>query len=68
MCVYVFMFSLIVETKDEFYEDFEIVINKIFLFVYLYLFGDFNVRIGLDYVFWFLCIGYFGVGKLNENG
>lgn len=53
MSVYVFMFCFIVEVKDEFYSQFEIVIKEVFFLEYLYLFGDFNVWIGLDYIFWF---------------
>jgi len=34
----------------------------------LYMFGDFNARVGTDWDFWPQSIGHFGVGRMNENG
>ena len=30
--------------------------------------GDFNARIGADQSSWPVCLGQFGIGKMNENG
>ena len=68
MCAYAPTLSSTAETKDEFYEDLETVINKIPSSAHLYLLGDFNARIGSDHVSWPPCIGHFDIGKLNENG
>ena len=56
------------EAKDEFNEDLETTIRDIPATEDLYLLGDFNSRVGSDYDSWPRTIGYFGVGKLFENG
>ena len=57
-----------VETKDQFYEHLDSVIANIPANENLFLLGDFNARVGTDHDSWPKCIGYFGIGKLNENG
>ncbi len=56
------------ETKDTFYEELKTTIKEISTTEHLFLFGDFNARIGADHNSWPCCIGHFGIGKLNENG
>ena len=68
LSVYAPTLSSSAEAKDEFYEDLEITIRDILATEYLYLLGDFNVRVGSDCDSWPRTIGHFGVGKLSENG
>ncbi|XP_076469990.1 uncharacterized protein LOC143300280 [Babylonia areolata] len=56
------------ETKDQFYEELETTIGDTPATEQLYLLGDFNARVGSDHDSWPRCIGYFDIGKLNENG
>ena len=56
------------EVKDKFYETLEEKVSQIPRYESLYLLGDFNARVGSDWQAWLTCLGYFGVGKLNENG
>ena len=56
------------ETKDRFYEDLDLVLNKIPASDYLFVLGDFNARVGADHSSWTDSIGHFGIGNMNENG
>lgn len=56
------------EAKDEFYTNLNDVIKNINSNEHLVLLGDFNARVGADHNSWPSCLGYFGVGKINENG
>jgi len=56
------------ETKDEFYDQLDSLIQRIPKDEQLLLLGDFNARVGADHDSWPSCLGKFGVGKLNENG
>ena len=56
------------EEKDKFYEALDQAISSIPKNEALYLLGDFNARVGADHEAWSSCLGYFGRGKINENG
>ncbi|KAL0195113.1 hypothetical protein M9458_008685, partial [Cirrhinus mrigala] len=56
------------EDKDAFYYELDAKIAEIPPKDNLLMLGDFNARVGADYITWPHCIGHFGVGKLNENG
>ena len=56
------------EAKDAFYECLSAVVNGINSSDQLILLGDFNARVGSDRDSWPSCLGYFGVGKTNDNG
>lgn len=53
-------------------EVFYVIFNNILVNIYkddkIIIFGDFNVRVGRDYVFWKGIIGREGVGNCNVNG
>ena len=34
----------------------------------LFIFGDFNARVGADHSSWPTCLGHFRIGNMNENG
>ena len=55
------------ENKDEFYEELESFIRKIPATEHLYLLGEYNAPVGANHTSWPSSIGYFGIGKLNEN-
>ena len=54
--------------KDEFYDQLDDMIKKVPNGEPLFLLGDFNARVGAYHDSWPVCIGQFGVGKMNENG
>lgn len=56
------------EMKDQFYEDLNSTLDNLPSSEHLYLLGDFNARVGRDHTSWPICIGHFGIGKLNDNG
>ena len=53
------------ELKDRFYDA---AINKVSLEEPLFIFGDFNARVGANHSSWPTCLGHFGIGNMNENG
>ena len=56
------------EVKFRFYEELHSVITSVPKSDKLIILGDFNARVGSDYVSWDGAIGKFGVGKCNSNG
>lgn len=56
------------ETKTQFYEEINYVVQQIPAEDQLFVLGDFNARVGADHELWPTCLGHFGVGKMNENG
>ncbi|XP_045503538.1 uncharacterized protein LOC123700381 [Colias croceus] len=56
------------ETKDQFYNQLDETVSKVSTGDRLYILGDFNARVGQDFSTWPSCIGYHGVGNMNENG
>ena len=56
------------ELKDRFYDDLSAAINKVSPQETLFIFGDFNARVGADHSSRPTCLGYFGIGNMNENG
>ncbi|XP_078405719.1 mucin-6-like [Cetorhinus maximus] len=54
--------------KDQYYETLDATINRIPSIEGLYLLGDFNTMVGINYTAWAVCIGHLGIGKLNKNG
>lgn len=50
------------------YEELDVVVNTFPKNEHLLLLGDFNARVGADHESWPDCLGYFGVGNMNENG
>ena len=55
-------------TKDRFYEDLHSTLASIPDREEVFLLGDFNARVGADHENWPICLGRFGIGKLNGNG
>ena len=56
------------EEKDHFYEALDQEIANTHPNEAIYLLGDFNARVGNDHEAWPTCLGFFGRGKMNENG
>ena len=56
------------EEKDVFYDQLSTAITDIPPNQNILLLGDFNARVGADCQHWPVCIGRFGVGKMNDNG
>ena len=56
------------ELKDRFYDDLSAAISKVPPQDPLFIFGDFNARVGADHSSWPTCLGHFGIGNMNENG
>ena len=56
------------ETKDAFYSQLDMVLNKIPKEELLVLMGELNARVGMDSESWPSCVGKFGIGKINDNG
>ena len=56
------------DAKDDFYGQLDKMVNDIHQTVPVFILGDFNARIGVDFESWPTCIGHFGTGKINENG
>ncbi|XP_014779253.1 craniofacial development protein 2-like [Octopus bimaculoides] len=56
------------ETKDQFYKVLNCVIRNIPTNENIYLLGDFNARVGSDHDSWPICVGYFGIDNMNDNG
>lgn len=56
------------ESKDKFYDDLSKVVSETPEEQHLFILGDFNARVGSDHKSWPLCLGQFGVGKINDNG
>jgi len=54
--------------KDQFYEELEREILRVPQADKLLILGDFNARVGKDFVTWEGVLGHHGVGKQNENG
>ena len=55
------------EAKDEFYDSLKSLVRDIPDSHQLILLGDFNARVGAEHELWPMCLGHFGVGKMNEN-
>ena len=55
------------ELKDRFYDDLSAAISKVPPRESLFIFGDFNARVGADHSSWPTCLGHFGIGNMNEN-
>ncbi|KAG6932534.1 craniofacial development protein 2, partial [Chelydra serpentina] len=55
------------DTKDELYDQLDMIIRSIPKEEHLILLGDFNARVGADHDFWPTYLGRFGVGEMNEN-
>ena len=56
------------EIKEEFYEQLGTLIQSVPHSDKLFLLGDFNARVGTDYIAWNKVIGHHGMGKENSNG
>ena len=56
------------DTKDQFYGQLDEQIRGCPKHESLFLLGDFNARVGEDHESWPTCLGYHGIGKINENG
>lgn len=56
------------DTKDKFYSELRLVLDKIPHSDKLILFGDFNARVGSDAKIWTGVVGKHGTGKVNSNG
>ena len=56
------------EAKDQFYEALQEIPSGIPSSEGIYLLGDFNARVGTNWQAWPICLGHFGVGRMNENG
>ena len=56
------------ETKDEFYASLAAVLQTVERGDRLVLMGDFNARVGSDYMIWEGVLGRHGTGKMNSNG
>lgn len=67
ICVYVLIMLYFNEDKEVFYQSLGEVVDKVFKEEFFIL-GDFNVRVGNDYMIYEGVIGKFGKGKKNFNG
>ncbi|XP_072171826.1 craniofacial development protein 2-like [Diadema setosum] len=56
------------EAKDEFYTNLSDILRNIPDNEHLVHLGDFNARVGADHDSWPSYLGYFDVGRINENG
>ena len=56
------------ERKDEFYEELRKLLRDVPKGETVYLLGDFNARVGANHENWPICLGHYGVGKVNDNG
>ena len=56
------------ETKEEFYEELDRLIEATPHADKLLLLGDFNARVGCDHISWNKVLGHHGIGKENSNG
>ena len=56
------------ELKDRFYDDLSAAISKVPPQEPLFIFDDFNARVGADHSSWPTCLGHFGIENMNENG
>ena len=56
------------EVKDKFYEELESLITAVPSKDKLIILGDFNARVGTDYLTWEGIIGKHGIGNCNSNG
>ena len=56
------------EVKDKFYEELELLIDKVPKQDKIIILGDFNARVGTDHQTWEGIIGKHGIGKCNSNG
>lgn len=65
--VYVLIMINLKDIKDKFYEDYDVIIFSVFKFNKFFVFGDFNVWVGYDYINWENIIGYYGIGSCNFN-
>ena len=68
ICAYAPTLTSASELKDRFYEDLSAAISKVPPQEHLFIFGDFNGRVGADHSSWPTCLGHFGIGNMNENG
>ena len=68
ICAYVPTLTSASELKNRFYDDFSAAISKVPPQEPLFIFGDFNVRVGADHSLWPTGLGHFGIGYMNENG
>ncbi|CAE1167379.1 unnamed protein product [Acanthosepion pharaonis] len=66
--VYAPTLSATPDTKDNFYNKLATTISSIPRKEQLVFLGDFNTRVGAGHDSWPLCLGQFGVGKMNNNG
>ncbi|CAE1280004.1 EIF2AK4 [Acanthosepion pharaonis] len=68
VCMYTLTLSSTPDTKDKFYIKQATTISSILRKEQLVLLGSFNARMGADHNSWPLCLGRFGIGKMNDNG
>ena len=54
--------------SDEFYDDLQLLIQKIPKKETLIILGDFNAKLGTDHDTWAPTLGKFGLGSINERG
>ena len=55
------------DSKDQFYDDLHRLIKSLPSQEIVVLLGDLNARVGTDHESWPVCLGHYGVGKLNSN-
>lgn len=55
-------------SKDAFYNQLSETVKTVSSGERLYILGDFNARVGRDRSAWPDCIGYHGIGNINDNG
>lgn len=65
---YVFINVVEIEEKEVFYEQFQVVMDKLLRRDLKILMGDFNVKVGVDNINREFIMGKYGVGVQNENG
>ncbi|XP_033111734.1 uncharacterized protein LOC117112703 [Anneissia japonica] len=56
------------QDKDTFYDCLNEILARVPHGEKLFIVGDLNARVGSDRVSWPMCLGYHGVGRINENG
>ncbi|CAM2111007.1 unnamed protein product [Caretta caretta] len=56
------------DIKDQFYNQLNTTTSKIPKHEYVFLVGEFNVKLGADHEAWTNCLGQHRIGKMNGNG